>query len=100
MRERAAASLACGCLVEAARDADLAMAEIGDVSQHQRLALARFEPIERVADRPRALALCEHVVVCCRHDLEQLAATPPRLEDVRAHVARDPAEPSLDAALA
>src|SRR5262249_30678634 len=100
MRERTAASLACGCLVEAARDAHLSVAELGAVSQHQRLALARLERVERVADGPRTLALREHVVVCRGHHFEQLAAAPARLEDVRADVARDAAQPRLDAALA
>jgi hypothetical protein len=101
--ERAADPLARGRLVDLERGGDVAVAEVRDVAQHQRLALARSQLVERAADRAGALPAGERVtgleVVGDRGALQDVAAAPPRLQHVDADVARDPAQPRLHAAL-
>src|SRR6266516_1042081 len=82
--ERAADSFTSGRFVDRAGIRDLAVAQIGDVAEYQRFALARLELGERVAQLARALASGERIARLARgrHELEQLAPAPPRLEHV------------------
>ena len=101
--ERAADPLARGGFVEPAGHRDLAVAQVGDIAQDERFTLAGFELLERIAERARAPAAARThraLRLPSGHDLEQLVAATPRLEHVRAHVPRDPAQPRLDRSLA